>query len=422
MGSLPTLPAWIKVEHQVAQILTEQELYGWYFDEQKARELESTLRRELEDTTRLLREQYPNVAGALFTPKRDNRTQGYVDGAQLQRLKEFNPTSRDHIAWILQTHYGWIPSLISSNGKPVVDENVLKDIGTDIALRFLRCLELKKALGMISEGVNAWNRLVTTSSRIHHHCSVATITHRCAHRKPNLAQVPSDERFRELFTASPSMVMVGADLSGIELRMLAHYLARYDEGRYANILLTGDIHQVNADKIGVNRRQVKTITYAMIYGAGNKKLGASFDASLSEETAERKGKEIRKAFIEAIPGLADLLKGVKQAAERGYVKSIDGRHISVDKAHQALNYLLQSGAGVLAKYWLVLAHFATLPHKDTHQLAFVHDELQYETTPDYVEDLKYLLEFTAKQAGEHYNLRIPIAAEAKSGRNWAEVH
>ena len=422
MGTLPTIPEWVQMEHQVAQILTQQELHGWYFDEQKARELESTLRRELEDTTRLLREQFPYVAGALFTPKRDNRTQGYVDGAQLQRLKEFNPTSRDHIAWILQTHYGWIPSLISSNGKPVVDENVLKDIGTDIALRFLRCLELKKALGMISEGVNAWNRLVTRSKRIHHHCSVATITHRCAHRKPNLAQVPSDERFRELFTASPSMVMVGADLSGIELRMLAHYLARYDEGRYANILLTGDIHQVNADKIGVNRRQVKTITYAMIYGAGNKKLGASFDASLSEETAERKGREIRKAFIEAIPGLADLLKGVKQAAERGYVKSIDGRHISVDKAHQALNYLLQSGAGVLAKYWMVLAHFATSPHKDTHQLAFVHDELQYETTPDYVEDLKYLLEFTAKQAGEYYKLRIPIAAEAKAGSNWAEVH
>ena len=319
MHPLLPLPEWVELEHQVAKILTQQELHGWYFDEQKARELESTLRRELEDTTRLLREQFPYVAGALFTPKRDNRTQGYVDGAQLQRLKEFNPTSRDHIAWILQTHYGWIPSLISSNGKPVVDENVLKDIGTDIALRFLRCLELKKALGMISEGVNAWTRRVTRSKRIHHHCSVATITHRCAHRKPNLAQVPSDERFRELFTASPSMVMVGADLSGIELRMLAHYLARYDEGRYANILLTGDIHQVNADKIGVNRRQVKTITYAMIYGAGNKKLGASFDASLSEETAERKGREIRKAFIEAIPGLADLLKGVKQAAERGYV-------------------------------------------------------------------------------------------------------
>ena len=424
MGTLPTIPEWVQMEHQVAQILTQQELHGWYFDEQKARELESTLRRELEDTTRLLREQFPYVAGALFTPKRDNRTQGYVDGAQLQRLKEFNPTSRDQIAWILQTHFDWTPkeSQKTPTGKPIIDEIILKEINSPFSMHCLKLLDLTKKLGMISEGVNAWLKLCTSVKRIHHHCSVATITHRCAHRKPNLAQVPSDERFRELFTASPSMVMVGADLSGIELRMLAHYLARYDEGRYANILLTGDIHQVNADKIGVNSRQVKTITYAMIYGAGNKKLGASFDASLSEETAERKGREIRKAFIEAIPGLADLLKGVKQAAERGYVKSIDGRHISVDKAHQALNYLLQSGAGVLAKYWMVLAHFATSPHKDTHQLAFVHDELQYETTPDYVEDLKYLLEFTAKQAGEYYKLRIPIAAEAKAGSNWAEVH
>ena len=94
---------------------------------------------------------------------------------------------------------------------------------------------------------------------------------RCAHRKPNLAQVPADKEFRELFTASPGMTMVGADLSGIELRMLAHYLGRYDGGRYADILLNDDIHQVNADKIGITRRQVKTVTYAFLYGAGNEK-------------------------------------------------------------------------------------------------------------------------------------------------------
>ena len=74
------------MEHQVAHILQQQEEHGWYFDEQKARELESTLRRELEDTTRVLRQQYPYCAGALFTPKRDNRTQGYVNGAEIQRL------------------------------------------------------------------------------------------------------------------------------------------------------------------------------------------------------------------------------------------------------------------------------------------------------------------------------------------------
>ena len=119
-------------------------------------------------------------------------------------------------------------------------------------------------LGMLSQGVNAWLKLVT-KSRIHHHCSVATSTHRCAHRHPNLAQVNSDERFRKLFIPTPGQLMVGADLSGIELRMLAHYLARYDDGRYADILLNGDIHQVNADKIGITRKLVKNVTYAFLY-------------------------------------------------------------------------------------------------------------------------------------------------------------
>ena len=142
---------------------------------------------------------------------------------------------------------------------------------------------------MISEGVNAWNRLVTTEGRIHHHCSVSTNTFRCAHRKPNLAQVPADKEFRELFTASPNKVMVGADLSGIELRMLAHYLGRYDGGRYADILLNDDIHQVNADKIGITRRQVKTVTYAFLYGAGNEKIGTSYDNTLQPAQARKKG-------------------------------------------------------------------------------------------------------------------------------------
>ena len=420
MEAFSTLPEWITLEHQVATILTKQEHHGWYFDEQSARELESTLRNELESTQAKLRADFPYVAGAVFTPKRDNQRTGYIKGVSFTRLKDFNPQSRDHIAWILSTHCGWQPSSLTNSGKAVIDETVLKDIGTDIALRFLRVLELTKMLGMISHGVNAWQKLVTTSSRIHHHCSVGCATHRASHRNPNLSQVPSDERFRRLFTASPNMVMVGADLSGIELRMLAHYLARYDGGRYADILLNGDIHQENADKIGISRRQVKTVTYAFLYGAGDQKIGTSFDGSLGETQAKRKGKEIRKAFVNAIEGLSDLLKAVKRAAERGYVRGLDGRNISVDKGHVALNYLLQGSAAIIAKRWMVLADAQLDSH--SHQLGFIHDELQYETIPASVNDLKFLLELTAVQAGEYYNLRLPIAAESKSGKNWAEVH
>ena len=197
MRTFSPLPDWVELEHQVAQILTQQEIHGWYFNERAARELESTLRREYEDTCKVLRNRHPFVKGTEFTPKRANRTKGYIEGCTFTKLKELNPTSRDHIAWILQTHYGWMPSLMTSTGKPVINETVLKDIGTDIALQFLKLLDLTKQLGMISEGVNAWQKLCTTSSRIHHHCSVATSTFRCAHRKPNLAQVPSDERFRK---------------------------------------------------------------------------------------------------------------------------------------------------------------------------------------------------------------------------------
>jgi len=419
MRTLPQIPDWVKLEHQVAHILTQQEIHGWYFDERAARELESSLRSEYEKTTRLLRNRHPFVEGSVFTPKRDNRSRGYVADATFTKLKELNPTSRDHIAWILQTHYGWTPISMTSTGKPVIDEPVLKDIGTDIALHFSRLLELTKMLGMISEGVNAWQKLVTRS-RIHHHCSVATSTFRCAHRSPNLAQTPSDERFRKLFTASPNHVMVGADLSGIELRMLAHYLARYDKGRYSEILLTGDIHQTNADAIGVTRRQVKTITYAFLYGAGNAKIGYTYDKQLSEAAAKKKGKEIREAYVAAIPGLKELLEAVHKASARGYVRGLDNRHILCDSRHKSLNYLIQGSSAIIAKRWMVLAN-GNLP-ETARQVAFIHDELQFECSQSQAEDLKFLLELTATEAGEYYNMRCPIAAEAKSGATWADVH
>ena len=420
MPTFPPLPDWVQLEHQVAHILQKQEEHGWYFDERAAYELESTLRGELEEATEVLRRKFGFVAGTVFTPKRNNRTQGYVQGCPFTKLKQLNPTSRDHIAWILQTHENWKPTQRTATGKPVVDETVLKDIGSETALLFLKCLDITKKLGMISEGVNAWQKLSTTCNRIHHHCGVATSTFRCAHRKPNLAQVPSDERFRKLFRATPTYQMVSADLSGIELRMLAHYLSRYDNGRYQRILTTGDIHQTNADRIGITRRQVKTVTYAFLYGAGNTKLGYSYDKLLSEKAASIKGAEIRKAYIAAIPGLADLLLACEKASKRGYANAIDGRRISVDKGHKFLNYLLQGSAATIAKRWMVTIN-QCMP-ADAHQLSFIHDELNYECYPKDAKELAQWLELAAKLAGEYYNLRCPIAAEAKIGNTWADVH
>ena len=217
--------------------------------------------------------------------------------------------------------------------------------------------------------------------------------------------------------------MVGADLSGIELRMLAHYLARYDQGRYTKILLTGDIHATNAERIGVSRRDVKTITYAFLYGAGNRKIGLTYDKQLSDAEATKKGKELREAYVAAIPGLKELLEAVHKASERGYVRGLDNRHILVDSRHKSLNYLIQGSSALLAKRWMVITH-DHIKEMDLHchQLAFIHDELQFESKPEHVDDLKHLLVLSAAEAGEYYSLRTPIAADSQSGPTWADVH
>jgi DNA polymerase I-like protein with 3'-5' exonuclease and polymerase domains len=189
-------------------------------------------------------------------------------------------------------------------------------------------------------------------------------------------------------------------------------------------LLNGDIHQVNADKIGITRKLVKTVTYAFLYGAGNEKIGHSYDPQLSADKARKKGAEIRQAYLDAIEGLDQLVKAVQSKVKQaGYINSIDGRRIAVDGPHKALNYLLQSGAGVIAKRWMVIAQDQIKQlNIETHQLAFIHDEIQFEVTPAHANDLMFNLEFAAAQAGEFYSLRTPIAAQATTGMSWADTH
>merc|ERR1712072_1450175 len=211
-----------------------------------------------------------------------------------------------------------------------------------------------------------------------------------AHATPNLAQVSSDKDCRELFITKPGWKLIDSDLAGIELRMFAHYLARYDGGRYADILLNGDIHQVNADKIGISRRAVKTVSYAFLYGASATRIGKSYDKQLSDNKAATKGKEIRDAFIKAIPGLSELLSAVKKRSLTGSILAIDGRRLLVDSPHKALNFLLQGSSASIAKRWLLITH-QTLKEADirAHQLAFIHDELQFECENKYINDLKF---------------------------------
>lgn len=421
MEPLPNIPESVFLEHQIAQLMATQEAVGWPFDVRAAQELENTLLTRLERLRETAQKLCWAVPGNEFTPKRDNKTHGYIEGASMTRVKEFNPSSRDHIAHYFKWHHGYEFKKLTETQKPVIDEVVLKEIGLEEALLFLEILVTQKKLGMLSQGNNAWLKLVK-NDRLHHSCFIGAATHRMAHARPNLAQVSSDPDCRSLFITRPGWKLVDSDLAGIELRIFAHYLAPFDKGRYADILLNGDIHQVNADKIGISRRAVKTITYAFLYGASDVKIGTSYDSQLTEDQARKKGATIRRAYLDAIPGLERLVEAVRgKAKKEEFILSIDKRKILVDSPHKALNFLLQSSAGVLAKRWLLITHdrLQGIKHE---RYAFVHDEQALGCPPDVADQVASICTTSAAMAGDYYKLRIPIDADAKIGDNWAQVH
>lgn len=419
-------PQAVTLEMKCARFMAEQEWLGWRFDVEKAQELEGILRVEMIEKADALRDIFPYVLDKEMTPKRNNRARQYFKDATFSKLKEFNPTSRDHIAWAFQTWRGWTPTEFTSTGKPKIDETVLLSIDTPEAKDLARCLELQKALGQLSEGQNAWLKQVTPQGRIHHRCVLGTNTGRNAHMRPNLGQVSSDPRCRALFLPNEGHVLVGADASGLELRMLGHYLAFYDGGRFADIAINGDIHQVNADLIGVSRKQVKTITYAFIYGAGDEKLGLSTDPLLKGKAAAELGKEVRAKFLKAIPGLETLVTAVKAKAKKGSIKGLDGRKIKVQAEHAALNYLLQSAGAICCKKWLVMAYtdlrdLYTL-ELEWLPLGYIHDEAQVSCRDGIQDEVMHVLTSRMPQVSNVFKLNVPLAAEAKVGQSWADTH
>jgi DNA polymerase-1 len=433
------IPDYVTLEMRMAELMSQQEASGFRFDMEAAVRVRSELQTEFDELTERITATYLYVPGKVFTPKRADKKKGYVAGAPMTRLTDFNPTSRQHIAWALQTFRGARFTKVTDTGKPKVDEATISEV-RDLALSqgnqilhdecemFIRLLTLQKWLGQLSEGTNSWFNSIEGDGCIHHSCTLATQTGRNAHRGPNLGQVVSAPWARELFVPHPGMVMVGCDLEGLELRCLGHYLAKFDEGAFAHVVLNGDIHQQNADRVGCTRKEVKTLTYAFIYGAGDQKLGHSLSPELSDSQKKQLGQELRRKFLDAIPGLEPLIEAVKERVRtNNRLRGLDGRPIFCRAEHASLNYLLQSAGAILSKRWLVIGQDmldeAGLTYdRDYTRCAYVHDEQQFSVIPTEADTVARLLEQAALRAGEYYNFRVPITAAADIGANWAATH
>ena len=430
---------YITLEMKMAELMAQQVASGFRFDLEAAERVRGELREEMEDLDGRIKSRFIYVPGKVYTPKRNNKTKGYFAGAPMTKLLDFNPTSRQHIAWALQNFSEARLTKVTDTGKPKVDEAALSEL-RDTALQqdntklheecemFIRLLTLQKWMGQLSEGANSWFNTIEPDGCIHHSCTLSTVTGRNAHRGPNLGQVVSAPWARQLFIPHPGMVMVGADLEGLELRALGHYLAPFDENAFADVVVNGDIHQQNADRVGCTRKEVKTITYAFIYGAGDAKLGHSLDPALSDGQKKRLGQDLRRKFLDAIPGLEPLIDAVKNKVKStGRLRALDGRPVFCRAEHASLNFLLQSCGAILSKRWCVVSQqllddAGLVYDKDYTRCAYVHDEQQLSVVPQEVDTIKSLLENAAPIAGQHYRFRVPITAVADSGASWADTH
>jgi DNA polymerase-1 len=492
-------PQAVETEQELAAYLDAQERNGWPFDLSKAVELQGRLaarREDLEQELRALFGSWFKPRGE-FIPKRDNRKLGYVAGCPATKVEEihFNPGSRQHIAERLTKLYGWKPTSFTPSGQPEVNEDTLEALPQETPgkKQLLEYLLVVKRLGQLAEGDNAWLKKATEKgphggviTGLHHiHGAVlqsGTVTHRAAHLWPNLAQVPSCKSdkagnllwgaaagygtdCRALFTVPVGWVQVGADVSGLEVRELAHYMAKFDGGAYGKTVVEGrnedktDIHSVNASILGIKRSEAKNWFYAYCYGAGDLKLGRMapptpeevFEFKGNKKRWERtkdrlqnrgepdddltvacciKGNLLRTKFQKGLPALGALVDTVKaKAKEKGFLVLHDGRLVPVRHQHAALNTLLQGSGAVVCKRWLVRANRRLVAELGPQgwrgqwaAMGWIHDEAQIAARPAVVDFVKTVLVEEIRKTGEEFNLRVPLDGEAKSGDSWAGTH
>lgn len=371
----------------------------------------------------------------------------------------FNPSSREHIAKKLQ-EAGWVPTEFTDKGAPKVDDEVLEHVRVDDPEK-QKCIDLikeylmiQKRIGQAAEGDKAWLRYVAEDGKIHGSVNPnGAVTGRATHSFPNLGQVPGvrspyGEPCRAAFGAEHHLdgltgepwIQAGIDASGLELRCLAHFMSKYDNGAYADVILNGDIHTVNQEAAELpTRDNAKTFIYGFLYGAGDEKIGQIVGAG------KERGKELKKKFLENTPAIAALREGIQQTLvessrwvggeqqvkwKRRWIKGLDGRKVHVRSPHAALNTLLQSAGALICKLWIVeteeLLLKAGLKHGwdgDFAYMAWVHDEIQVACrTPEIAQQVIDTAQQAMRNVGEHFKFRCRLDTEGKMGPNWAVCH
>ena len=399
----------IDLEHKVQAIIAKQERNGFKLDEVAGITLLSTLQNKLAHIE--------NELQGIFPAKTIERVSEKTGKSLKAKVEVFNPGSRKQIGERL-IEKGWKPSRYTETGQPIVDEGTLDGVDIPEAKAINEFLMLQKRVAQIE----SWLKAVGSDGRVHGKVITnGAVTGRMTHMSPNMAQVPNSgspygEDCRDLWIVEKGYKLVGIDASGLELRMLAHYMK---DDAYTSEVVSGDIHTANQKAAGLQtRNQAKTFIYAFLYGAGDAKIGTVVGAGAKE------GKELKSRFLKNTPSLEKLREQVSSISQKsGTLPGLDGRRVQVRSDHAALNSLLQSAGAIVMKQALVLLNDELRRAKINYKfVANVHDEWQIEVEEARAEEAGKLGVLAIEKAGKILNMRCPLAGEYKVGNSWKETH
>ena len=439
-------PQSVQIEHAVAKIVDQQRTNGFVLDVEKVMGLMAMFETKLHDIEQEVQEEFrPVITTQILSPKftatgalAKTATDQYDKGTRLsdneyERMllnKEeclpiarktetpFNLGSRKQIGEYL-IRFGWSPKKFTPTGQPIVDESTLNRVkNIPQAALIAKYLMVQKRLAQTKSWIK---ELDEETGRVHGYVNPnGAVTSRMTHSHPNMAQIPSSsspygEDCRSCWTVPDGYKLVGVDASGLELRMLAHYLNDKD---YTNEILNGDIHTANQRLARIeSRSQAKTFIYALLYGAGDAKLGSVVGGSRTV------GKGLRQRFFDNLPSFKQLTDSVQREAKTGFIKALDGRRLTVRSEHAALNTLLQGAGAIVMKQAVILLNDMLINKKlDAKFVANVHDEWQIECREDHADAVGKLGVEAIVRAGKIFNLNCPLDGDYNVGSNWSETH
>jgi DNA polymerase I len=434
--------AALKLEHDFALAIEKQIRSGFPFDVDACLDLVDDLRTKQATLEASLKELFPpKKIETVFVPKVNNAGRGYVKGQPFTKVmhEEFNPGSRQQIVDRLQTKYGWVPEKSTEKGNPSIDDDVLSALPYPEAKPLAEYMLIKKRLGQIADGNNAWLKLVNDETGCMHGDVVTNgcITGRCAHRNPNMGQVPAGyseygKECRGLFHAPDGWTLIGVDAKALELRCLAGYLAHWDGGEYARVVTDEsiDIHTYNQEMFGVATRDIaKRLLYGLLYGCGALKAGTIIDPNEKDELVLRKlGSTAMNSFMQGIPALKALKDRIAHnIAKREYLIGLDGRPLFCRSDFKGLNVLLQSSGALIMKQVVIELHnkmydLGYIYGHDWQQNAMIHDEVQVSCPPAMVDTLTSVALEAFPASQQFFDFQCSIHGDAHVGYSWDQTH